>query len=96
MAQNLAVVLLGGADEAARQDWPGKTGTEKVSILVDGIALNARENQFLKELLLQILDDHALSTKRQSLLLDVGPDLGLTNIAEICDNSVALLRRYNT
>ena len=40
VAENLAVVLLGGADEGACQYWPGKTGSEKILVLVNGIALD--------------------------------------------------------
>lgn len=90
MTENLAVVLLGSADERTGQYWPGKTGSEKVSILVDGIALDAAENEFLKELLLEIINHHALSTESQSLLLDGGPVLVLADVAEIGNYGVAL------
>lgn len=94
MAENLAVVLLGGADEGACQYWAGKTGSEKVLVLVNGIALDATENKFLKELLLKVIDHHALGTESQSLLLDGVPVLVLADIAEISNHGVALQTEY--
>jgi hypothetical protein len=90
VAENLAVVLLGGADEGTCQYWPGKTGSEKISVLVNGIALDATENKFLEELLLKVLDHHALGTESQSLLLDGGPVLVLADVAEESNYGVAL------
>lgn len=90
VAENLAVVLMGGADEGACQYWPGKTGSEKISVLVNGIALDATENKFLKELLLKVIDHHSLGTESQSLLLDGGPVLVLADVAEISNHGVAL------
>ena len=71
-------------------NWPGKTGSEKISVLVNRIALDATENKFLKELLLKVIDHHALGTEGQSLLLDGGPVLVLADIAEISNHDIAL------
>lgn len=90
VAEDLAVVLLGGSDECASQYGPGKTGSEKIAVLVDGIALNSTEDKFLEELLLKVIDHHALGTESQSLLLDGVPVLILANVAEISNYGVAL------
>jgi hypothetical protein len=79
--------------EGACQYWPGKTGSEKISVLVNGIALDATENKFLKELLLKVIDHHALGTESQSLLLDGVPVLVLADVAEISNHGVALINK---
>ena len=90
VAENPTIVLVGGADKGACQYWPGKTGSEKISVLINGIALDGTEHKVLKELLLKVIDHHALGTESQSLLLDGGPVLVLADIAEISNHGVAL------
>ena len=59
-----------------------KSGSEKISVLVDGIALNCSEDNLLDEFLLEVLDDHALSAKSKSLLLNGIKVLYLANIGK--------------
>lgn len=82
VAENLAVVLLGSLDLGAGNDGAGQTGSEEVSVLVDGIALDGGEDELVDELLLQVGDDHALGTEGESLLLDLGEVLLLTDVGK--------------
>jgi hypothetical protein len=52
MAQKVAVVLLSNADLGASDDGSSKSGSKKISVLVDGIALNRSEDDLLDEFLL--------------------------------------------
>ena len=82
MAENVAVVLLSNANLGASNDGAGKRGAEEVAVLVDGVALDGTEDNLIDELALEILDDHALGTEGESLLLDSGEVLLLADIGE--------------
>ncbi|KAI6769899.1 hypothetical protein HG530_004528 [Fusarium avenaceum] len=62
VAEDRAVVLLGSLDHGSGDHRAGKTGSEEV--------YSIRPDQLVNELLLDILDDHALSTELDGLLLD--------------------------
>jgi hypothetical protein len=82
VAENLAVVLVGNPDLSAGNDGAGQTGSEKVSVLVDGIALDGGEDELIDKLLLEVLNDHALGTESESLLLDLGEVFLLTDVGK--------------
>lgn len=82
MAQKVAVVLLSNSDLSSSNNRSSKSGSEKISVLVDSIALNCSEDDLLDEFLLEVLNDHALSSKSKSLLLNGIKVLYLTNIGK--------------
>lgn len=82
VAQKVAVVLLRNADLGAGNDWSSKSGSKKISVLINGIALNSSEDNLLDEFLLEILNDHTLSAKSEGFLLNGIKVFDLTNIGE--------------
>lgn len=52
MAQKVAVVLLSDSDLSTSDDGSSKGGSKKISILVDGVALNRSEDDLFDEFLL--------------------------------------------
>ena len=82
MAQKVAVVLFSNSDLGSSDNGSSKSGSEKISILVDSIALNCSEDNLLDELFLEVLNDHTLSAKSESLLLNGIKVLYLTNIGK--------------
>lgn len=91
VTKEVAVVLLSNADLSASDDGAGEGGTEEVAVLVDGVALDGAEDNLLDELALEVLNDHALSAKGESLLLNRRPVLLLTDVSEEANDGVALL-----
>jgi len=71
VAEILAVVLLSSLDLSAGDDGAGQRGAQKIAVLVDGIAADGAVDNLLNELLLEVLDDHLLGTKSQSLFLNL-------------------------
>ena len=90
VAEVLAVVLLGNTDLSPGDDGAGQRGAKEVAVLVDGIALDGAEDNLVDELALQVLNDHALGTEGQSLLLNLGPVLLLADVGEEAHDGVAL------
>lgn len=90
MADEVTVVLFGNADLSTSNDGAGQRGTEQVSVLVDGVALDGGEGQLLDQFPLQVEDDHLLGTKSHSLLLDGRPVLILADVGQEADDSVTL------
>ena len=82
MTQKVAVVLLSNSDLSSSDDRSSKSGSKKISVLVDSIALNCSEDNLLDEFLLEVLDDHALSAKSKSLFLNGIKVLYLANIGK--------------
>jgi hypothetical protein len=91
VAEILAVVLLGGLDLSTSNDGTGQGGTQEVTVLVDSVAADGAVNDLLDELLLEVLDDHLLGTKSQSLLLDLSEVLLLANVSQEGDNLISLV-----
>lgn len=56
----------------------------------DRLTLDGTEDELINKLLLQVVDDHALSTKSQGLLLDCGKVLLLTDIGKKALSGVRL------
>ena len=52
--------------------------------------MNGREDELINELLLKVLDDHALSTESESLLLDLGEVLLLADIGKEGNHLISL------
>jgi hypothetical protein len=90
VAQKIAGVLLSNADLGASDDRSGQSSSKEVSVLIDGIALDCSENDLLDELLLKVLDDHALRAESEGLLFDSIEVLDLTNIGEEALKNVRL------
>lgn len=90
-AANLAVVLLGNLDLGTSNDGTGKGGAEKVTVLVDGIALDGPVDNLLDESLLEVLDHHLLGTKSKGLLLNSIEVLLLANIGQEGNDLVSLI-----
>lgn len=88
MAQKITVVLLSNADLSTSNDRTSQSGSEEVSILVNGVALNRSEDNLLNKLLLKVLDNHTLSTESKGLLLDGIKVFDLANIGEEALQSV--------
>jgi hypothetical protein len=87
----VAAFLLGYLDLCASDDWASQTGSEQVTSLIRGVALNSAEAELLDEFLLEVKNDHFQRTKLERLLLDLVPWLFLANVGEEADNLVALL-----
>jgi len=92
VADIVAVILLGNADLSAGDDGAGQRGTKQVAVLIDGIALDGTEDDLLDELALEVLNDHALSAKGESLLLNLSPVLLLADVGEEAHDGVALVQ----
>jgi hypothetical protein len=90
VAQKIAVVLLSNADLGASDDRSGQSSSKEISVLIDGITLNCSKDDLLDELLLEVLNDHALRAKSESLLLHGIEVLNLTNIGEEALKNVRL------
>lgn len=82
MAENLAVVFVSSLNLRPSNDGAGKTGSEEVSVLVDGVALDGAEDELVDKFLLQVVDNHALSTESQCLLLDRSEIFLLAQVGE--------------
>jgi hypothetical protein len=89
--EDVAVVLLGNADLGTGNDGPSQGRSQEVAVLEDGIALNGAEYNLLDELLLEVLDDHALGTEGKSLLLDRLPVLLLAYIGTESNDLITLV-----
>ncbi|KAF5537374.1 hypothetical protein FMEXI_9926 [Fusarium mexicanum] len=90
MAQKIAVVLLSNADLGTSDDRSGQSSSKKVSVLIDGIALDCSEDDLLDEPLLKVFDDHALQAESEGLLFNSIEVLNLTNIGEATLKYVSL------
>jgi len=82
MADEIALVLFGGADLGTGNDGAGEGRPEQVAILVDSVALDSAEDNLLDKLLLQVFDDHLLGAEREGLALNGGEVLLLANVGE--------------
>lgn len=62
-----AALLAGNVNLGAGNDGSGERGTEKVDILVDGVALDGGETELLDKLAADVLDDKLGGTNLESL-----------------------------
>jgi hypothetical protein len=67
--------------------------TQKVDVLVDGIALDSRPAQLLDELLAEILNVALLSTNLEGLFAGSVKVLLLTDVGHEADDAVALVQK---
>lgn len=63
MAEELAVIALGDADLASRDDGAGERGAEEVALLERGIAHDRLEDDLLHQLTLEVLADESLGAQ---------------------------------
>lgn len=67
--------------------------TQKVNVLVDGVALDSRPAQLLDELLAEILNVALLGTNLEGLLAGSVKVLLLTDVGHEADDTVALVQQ---
>lgn len=81
-----AALLLCNGNLGSGNNWACERGTEKVDVLVDGIALNSWEAELFNELLSQVLNVDSNGSNLQCLLLGSLEVLcvNLMSVFEVC------------
>lgn len=68
MGNKVTALLLGNAHLGASDDRASQGGSKQVPTLVDSVALDGTEAQLIHKLLLEILNDPAISSSAMNVL----------------------------